>query len=172
MARFSSATGKTPRSASPPCTSFQVPKSESHYQVHFCCTTIAEYAARQSFGARNVGRRGSESQQPRPGRQPGSVQRHSRLSWQSLHRSHHRRHRSHRHPGRAQLRRSHRARRHRRRLRPRLHRRADLYLSRPQLRPVPSTAALYPQRFPPAPVHLAHQRNAFTDYHRLGPPSA
>ncbi|MGA9780594.1 MAG: hypothetical protein WBQ52_00420, partial [Terracidiphilus sp.] len=43
---------------------FEVPKSDSHYQVHFCCATDAVYAARQAFGARNVGRRGSESNNP------------------------------------------------------------------------------------------------------------
>ncbi|HUY95691.1 MAG TPA: VWA domain-containing protein [Terracidiphilus sp.] len=43
---------------------FEVPKSDSHYQVHFCCTVDAEFAARQAFGDRNVGRRGSESNNP------------------------------------------------------------------------------------------------------------
>ena len=43
---------------------FEVPKGESHYQVHFCCTVDAVYAARQAIGRNNVGRRSSESNNP------------------------------------------------------------------------------------------------------------
>lgn len=43
---------------------FEVPKEASSYQVHYCCTVDAEYAARQAFGNRNVGRRGSETNNP------------------------------------------------------------------------------------------------------------
>ena len=43
---------------------FEVPKADSHYQVHFCCTVDAEYAARQAIGQHNVGRRASEMNNP------------------------------------------------------------------------------------------------------------
>ena len=43
---------------------FEVPKGGSHYQVHLCCTVDAEYAARQAIGSHDVGRRGSESNNP------------------------------------------------------------------------------------------------------------
>ena len=43
---------------------FEVPKGGSHYQVHFCCTVDAEFAARQAIGSHNVGRRASESNNP------------------------------------------------------------------------------------------------------------
>ena len=43
---------------------FEVPKAGSHYQVHFCCTVDAEYAARQAIGDHNVGRRASENNNP------------------------------------------------------------------------------------------------------------
>jgi VWFA-related protein len=43
---------------------FQVPKAESHYQVHFCCLVSQSYAGRQTFGDRNVGRRASETSNP------------------------------------------------------------------------------------------------------------
>jgi len=43
---------------------FEVPKSESHYQVHFCCAVDMEFAGRKTIGASNVGRRASESNNP------------------------------------------------------------------------------------------------------------
>ncbi len=47
---------------------FEVPKGGSHYQVHFCCTVDAEYAARQAIGATTSAARFGV-QQPGPGRQ-------------------------------------------------------------------------------------------------------
>ncbi|HWE85685.1 MAG TPA: VWA domain-containing protein [Terracidiphilus sp.] len=43
---------------------FEVPKADSHYQVHFCCLVSQSYAGRRTIGDRNVGRRAAETSNP------------------------------------------------------------------------------------------------------------
>jgi hypothetical protein len=43
---------------------YQVPKAESHYQVHYCCIVDTQFAGRQAIGANNVSRSRSETNNP------------------------------------------------------------------------------------------------------------